>query len=67
MLLLSYRITNSTCMSFVIVLLSETLGWIPTEKEKREAGVKGWPRDVSFFEMEILKGAFAINNSNGMT
>lgn len=54
-------------MSFVIVLLSETLGWIPTEKEKREAGVKGWPRNVSFFEMEILKGAFAINNSNGMT
>lgn len=53
-------------MSFVIVLLSESLGWIPTEKEKSEAGVKGWPEGVSFLEMEIIKGAFATMNRDGM-
>lgn len=55
-------------MLFTIVLLSETLGWIPSVGQAEESGASGimqWPAGTSLLEMLIVQGAFLTGNANG--
>ena len=62
------RCSSEDVPPFFITLLSDTLGWVPTESQIREAGL---PEQLakslgcSVLEMEILNGAFWPNNPNG--
>ena len=61
----------SACKSagrmFIVVLVSETLGWVPSKAQLIEAGVDitKYPVGTSLFEILIAEGTFFADNTNG--
>ena len=52
---------------FIVVLVSETLGWVPSKAQLIEAGVDitKYPVGTSLFEILIAEGTFFADNTNG--
>ena len=62
-----HRCLQAETMLVVIVLLSETLGWVPSKEQLISANVNttNYPIGTSLLEMLVAEGAFLSGSPNG--
>lgn len=61
-----YRCLQISAKTFIVVLISETFGWVPSKGQLMEAGVDitKYPEGTSLFEILIAQGTFLTDNAN---